>query len=187
VSELLLPGEKLPLTPALRDKRLAERLAYYRSLIPPPVTYAQALVEPVAAQVGYQDLIRGDTPAAGDSYRYRVTGDMVVRLLSVLCQLTTSAVVGDRTLTLEYQDDQDVRYLVAGTQAELEASQSQGFCWHPLAGDVAWPVGDVAIAPLPQQMIYPTHSVVLKIGGVQAGDQIDLIRLSVETFETGQT
>jgi hypothetical protein len=181
MSELLEPGEVLPLTPELRERRIAERLGYYLGKLPTP--YAQGLVQPVAGQLGYQELVTGVTPAAAANYRYLVPGERTVKPLSVMCRLTTSAVVGDRSLTLEYRDDQDVRYLVAGVQATLAASQVNSFCWHPEAGDVAWPVEDVAIAPLPRQMLYPTHSLVIKLGGAKAGDQIDLVRLSLETFE----
>ena len=82
--------------------------------------------------------------------------------------------------------DARVRYLVAGANATLAASQVQSFVWHPEAGDADWPVEDAAIAPLPPQFLYPTTSLVLKIGNVQAGDQIDQVRLSVEKFRTGQ-
>lgn len=148
--------------------------------------FAQPLgTEPVAGRGGYQELIEGVNPAAGESFRYRVPGEIISYPLSVMAQLATSAVVAERTLTLEYQDGQDVRYLVAGANVELEASQTQAFCWQPLAGAATWPVDDAAIAPLPQQFIYPTHSLVLKIGNVQAGDALSLIRLSVYQFETG--
>ena len=167
MSELLNPGEVMPLTRELRDRKIAERLAYFQTLIPQPV-YAQPLVEPVAGRTGYQDLIRGTQPAAGQSFTYLVPGDMTLRPLSVMCQLATSGAAGDRTVTLEYQDEQQVRFLVAGTQAAVAASQTQGFCWHPLAGGVAWPIGDVAIAPLPQAMLYP-HTRARNQGRQRAG------------------
>src|SRR5207344_2937951 len=103
---------------------------------------------------------------------YLVPGDFTVYPLSVLARLTTSAAVGQRSLTLEYRDASDTRYLVAGTQATLAASQVQSFCWHPRAGDVAWPVDDCAILPLPQQLLFPAFSLVLKIGSPDVADQL---------------
>ena len=146
--------------------------------------YAQGLVEPVAGRVGYQDLIRGDNPAPGSDYRYTVPGDYVLWPLSVFCRLTTSAVAGDRSLTIEYQDNNGDRYLVAGAPVTVDPSSTQAFCWHPLVGGVAWPVDDAALAPLPQQMIYPGSSLVLRLVGEDAADQLDKVRLSVYLYPT---
>lgn len=147
--------------------------------------FNQALgAQKVAGQPGYQELLRGDTPAAGASYRYRVPGNLVLYPLSVMCRLATSAAVGERTLTLEYQDDASVRYLSAGAPVTLAAGQVQGFCWHPKAGGVAWPVEDVAIAPLPSQFLYPSSQLVIKLGSGDVADQLDLIRVNCFRFPT---
>jgi hypothetical protein len=170
-----------------RTEQLGESIAV--ALVEPLSTviaeqYAQGLVQPVAGRAGYQDLIRGDSPAAGQSYRYTVPGQHVLWPLSVMCRLTTDATVAQRGLTVEFQDADGVRYCVAGAPVTLAASQSQSFCWQPQAGTVAWPVDDVAIAPLPQQMIYPSHSLVIKLGNGQAGDQLDAVRLAVALYPT---
>jgi hypothetical protein len=184
----------LPLSQRFRDDAIRERTerlggSIAVALVEPlstviAETYAQGLVQPVAGRAGYQDLIRGDSPAAGQSYRYRVPGEHVLWPLSVMCSLTTDATVGQRSLTVEFQDADDVRYCVAGAPVTLAASQSQSFCWQPQAGGVAWPVEDTAIAPLPQQMIYPSHSLVIKLGNGQAGDQLAAIRLAVALYPT---
>lgn len=178
-------------SPALREKRtnrlltaLAVQLA--DALAPYFEQYAQPLVQPVAGQVGWQELLSPAAPAAGANFRYLVPGEEVLKPLSVMARLTCSAVVGERSLTLEYRDSSDVRYLVNGANVTLAASQVQSFVWHPQAGDADWPVDDAAIAPLSPQFLYPTTSLVLKIGNVQAGDQLDQVRISVEKFRTGQ-
>lgn len=190
----VLDGEPLPLSRKLREQLLeARRKALGESiavqLVEPLANvlaerWNQGLVEPVAGRTGYQDLIRPDSPAAGEDFRYTVPGERVLWPLSVMCRLTTSGVAGDRSLTIEYQDADQTRYLVAGANVTLAASQQQSFCWHPLAGDVAWPVDDAAIAPLPQQMIYPASSLVLRLAGGDAADQLDQIRLSVYLYPT---
>lgn len=185
LDELVMAGPMRP----LRERELAKIVQAFAAqlgvvLEPMLAQYAQPLVEPVAGHVGYHELIAGVNPTAGASFRFRIPGEYALRLLSVLATLTTSAVAGSRSLTLEYQDSEDVRYLVAGAPVTLPASQAQTFCWHPLAGDVAWPVEDAAIAPLPQQFLYPTSSLLIKIGNVQAGDQLSSIRLVVEKVKT---
>lgn len=167
-------------------ERLARAIAGELGIVLEPYfeRFNQPLVEPVAGRVGWQELIRGEQPAAGASYQYKVPGQEVVKPLSVMCRLTTSAAVATRTLTIEYQDADGVRYLVAGAPVGLEASQTQSFCWHPQAGAPAWPVEDCALAALPPQFLYPTCSLVLKLGNAQAADQIDRVRISAEKFRT---
>jgi hypothetical protein len=137
-----------------------------------------------AGRAGYQDLIRGGDPAPASDYVQLVTGGQILWPLSVMAELTCSALPGDRSLTVEYRDAEGVRWLVAGAPVTLQASDQQSFCWHPQAGDVAWPVNDVAIAPLPQQFLYPASSLALHLQGAQAADQISLVRLSVYVFST---
>lgn len=185
----------LPLSRERRALELERRLALLAggigAALVQPVTdlladrFAQNLVEPVAGRVGYQDLIRGETPSAGADYRYIVPGAHVLWPLSVLCTLTTSGAAGLRSLVLEYWDSNAERYLVAGTQAQLAAGQSNAYCFQPEAGAVAWPVDDAAIAPLPQQHIYAGNSLVLRIAGADAGDQIAGVRISAWLYPTG--
>lgn len=187
--------ETLPLSSELREQAIERRLAALGREVAVHVVeplgnvlgerFNQRLVEPVAGRPGYQELIRGDDPSPGSSWQYLVPGEQVVWPLSVFCELTTSAVAGLRSVTVEYLDADGVRYLVAGSQAQLSSGQSQAFCWHPLAGDVAWPVSDAAIAPLPQQMLYPAHSLSIRLGGAQAGDQLASVRLSAYLYPTG--
>jgi hypothetical protein len=131
--------------------------------------------EPAPARE-WQDLILGSTPP-GQNYTYTV-GDAWMWPLSVLCRLTCSAVVADRSLTLEYRDPDGNRFLVAGANTTLAASQQQSFCWQPSAGVGSWPVDDVAVAPLPQQFLRDGFKLVLRLVNGDTADQIDQIRIS---------
>ncbi len=177
---------------ALRERRLkriaqAFGLELADALAPYFDQYAQPLVQPIAGRAGWQELIIGASPPAGADFIYLVPGEEVVKPLSIMCRLACSAVVGQRSLTVEFRDSEGIRYLVAGAEVTLAASQTQSFCWHPTAGTPSWPVNDAALAPLPPQFIYPTCSLVIAIAGVQAGDQLDQVRLSVEKFQTGDS
>jgi hypothetical protein len=184
----------LPLSRELREQAISDRTEQLGAsvavqLVKPLAElladkYAQPLVPAVAGRPGYQDLIRGATPAAGSSYRYTVPGEHVFYPLAVLCRLTTDATVASRSLTLEYQDADGVRYCVAGAPVTLSASDSKSFCWQPQSGGVAWPVEDVAISALPQMMLYPSNSLVIKLSSGAAGDQIDQVRLTAALYPT---
>jgi hypothetical protein len=146
--------------------------------------FNQPLVAPVAGRVGYQDLLRPASPAAGANFTYTVSGDKVLWPLSVMARLTTSAVAGDRTLALEYQDSDGVRYLVAGAPVVVSNSDTRSWVWHPNAGETSWPVEDAVISPLPQQHLYATNRLVLRIGGADGGDQLDQVRISAWVYPT---
>lgn len=186
MSDLLIPV--FDGTPELLRERERERLAKAIAAEVGVVIgdiYNQPLVTPVAGHAGWQELLTPPSPASGLEFTYTVPGSEVLKPLSVMARLTTSAVVAQRSLTVEFRDNSGVRYLVAGAEVTLAASQSQSFCWHPTAGTPSWPVDDCALAPLPLQFIYPTCTLAIKIGNVQAGDQIDNVRISVEKFSTG--
>lgn len=190
-----LTSEPLPISRELREKVLARRYAQLGEqiavhLIEPVENllaerYNQPLVEPVVGRVGYQDLLRGDDPAAGSDFRYTVPGQHVLWPLSVMCRFTTSAVAGDRTLTLEYQDTNGQRYLIARPDVLASANDQRSWCWHPHGKETPW-LGLDVIAPLPQQHIYPTHSLVLRlVGSFDVGDQLDQVRISCWLYPTG--
>jgi hypothetical protein len=125
-----------------------------------------------------QELIYGPNGTGTSDSVYEVAGEAAMWPLSVMCRLVTSNAVADRTVALEYRDQNGSRFLVAGTQAVVQASTTQSFCWHPQAGDVTWPVEDAAIAPLPQQHLFNGMVLALKVGNGQAGDVIDTVRIS---------
>lgn len=165
-----------------RDRALAELAAEVLSetiavrLI--PTFEGAAAQQPETDSTPFQSLIFGPNSSDGADSVYEVSADAALWPLSVICTLTTSAVVADRTVAVEYRTGDGERFVVAGTQAAVQASGQQSFCWHPEAGDVAWPVEDAAIAPLPQQHLYPGQQLALKVWNGQAGDVLDQVRIS---------
>lgn len=124
-----------------------------------------------------QWLLNGPNGAPDSVYEHGAEGEALWPL-SVMCQLTTSAAVADRSVALEYRDLTGTRFLVAGTQAVVQATSTQSFCWHPQAGGVAWPIEDAALAPLPQQHLYPGQQLAVVVWNAQAGDVIEQVRIS---------
>lgn len=109
---------------------------------------------------------------------YRVSGSYSLWPLSVMCRLTCSSAVADRSMALEYRDQDGVRFVVAGTQAVVTANGQQSFCWHPQAGAVTWPIEDAALAPLPQQYVQWGYQLALRVWNGDAGDVIDQVKIS---------
>lgn len=129
----------------------------------------------------WDDIVYGQIPAPGQSYTYTVATSMT--LYSVMARLTCSNAVGDRSLTLEYQDGNGSRFCVAGANVTLAASQSQSFCWQPTSAVGSWPVDDVAVAPLPVQPLRSPWLIVVRLaGGFDTADQIDQVRLAARFY-----
>lgn len=174
------------LSRAERDQAAAIAEALARQLIDalePVLTVRQVLAPPLEAYAGivpYQQLVDGTTPDAGDDYVYVVPGGIAARPASALCVLTTSVVVGDRMVALEYRDGNGDAYVIAGAPVSVTAGSVQRFCWHPQVGASAWPVEDAALAPLPQQPIYGPCQLAIRVYNGDTGDQLSGVRLSLE-------
>lgn len=152
------------------------RVAESVTLLTQEVAPQPAPVEGFAANV--QQLVNMPNGTGTEASVYTVAGGAALWPLSVICRLTTSAAVADRTVALEYRNPDGLRYLVAGTQAVVQANGVQSFCWHPQAGEVAWPIEDAALAPLPQQHLMPSFSLAVVVGNGDAGDVLDRVMLS---------
>lgn len=164
-----------------RIEALAEALS--ERLEPILRTEPVSVFEAAPSQLGMpsepaQQLINGPNGTGTSPSVYTVAGSSSLWPLSVMCRLTCSAVVASRSVALEYRDAGGTRYVVAGTQATVEASGQQSFCWHPQAGEVAWPIEDAALAPLPQQHLPWGYQLALKVWNGDAGDVIDQVRIS---------
>lgn len=182
----MTPEPVLFLTQAERDQAAAIAEALSRQLIDalePVLTVRRVLAPPLEAFAGtapFMALVDGTTPDAGDDYVYQVAGGVAATPLSVLCELETSGVAGDRMVAVEYRDGNGDPYLIAGAPVAVTATSTQRFCWHPQAGASAWPVEDAAIAPLPVQAIYGPCQIAVRVWDGDAGDQLSGVRLSLE-------
>lgn len=149
-----------------------------RQVAPPP--------QPAALEwgdnFGYQQLIDGAAPGPGLDFSYPVPGDVTVYPLSVMCQVVTSGVAGDRSVAVEYRDGDDVRYVICGAPVTVPANTTQSFCWHPLVGNPSWPVEDAALAPLVQQHLYSPARLAITVWDGDAGDVIEQVRVSAQFF-----
>jgi hypothetical protein len=141
-----------------------------------------SIVDPIAGRFGRQVLIPA-VAAPGQDATYVVPGGVALYPLSVFARLACSAVVGERSLSLEYRTASDARYLVAGANVTQAASQTQSYCWQPEAGVGSWPVDDVATAPLPQQLLYPGRKLVLHLASGDAADQLDQVLISATLYD----
>lgn len=119
----------------------------------------------------WQDVVNL-APVTGADLTWTVAGCRHAVPISVMVRLTTSSTVADRSVAVEYRTA-GVRYLVAGTQAVVQANGQQSYCWFVGQGGIAWPVEDAALAPLPEQAIVWSDQLAVKVWNGQIGDVLD--------------
>ena len=141
-------------------------------------TYQPAPSQGPTFEQPYQGIVSVPNGSGTVPASYLIGGTSAAWPLSVMCRLTCDATVADRTVAVELRGGDGKRFVVAGTQATVAANGQQSFCWHPQAGSVAWPIEDVAIAPLPQQHLLPGQSLAIVVWNGAAGDVLDEVLVS---------
>lgn len=125
----------------------------------------------------YHQLVRLPQGTGVSGSDYTVGVDPMLPL-SVMCLLTTSAAVADRTVAVEYRNADGTRFVLAGTQAVVQANGRQSFCWWTGAGAVTWPVEDAAIAPLPEQYLTWDQHLAVVVSNGDSGDVLGNVIVS---------
>ena len=141
-----------------------------------------ALDSPALYRYGLPALIRGVTPAAGADYVAEVDGRYFWRLVSVFCRLVTSGDVAEREVVVEYRDQENNRYAVAGAPVTADASTTVDYAFNAFAPEAVWPVDTTIVVPLPPMILNPTDDFRLHIVNASATDQLSRIRYRVEQF-----
>lgn len=143
------------------------------------------LDSPPLHRYGYPSLERRPSPAAGAHFVEGISGAFYVRLISFFCRVVTDANVASRTVVLEYRDDTDLRFVMAGAPVTQAASTTSDYAFQAWLGQPDWSVDDTVLAPLVPLLLLPTWDFRLYLDNVQAGDQISQVRFVWERFYTG--
>lgn len=127
----------------------------------------------------------GTSPAAGATFTHTVDGRYYERLVTVFARLVTDANAGDRTVYLEWRNDADARYAMAGAPVTQPASTTTDYAFQPWLGQPDWSVDGTVLVPLPQLLVPPTWDWRLNVADIEATDQLSQVRFLVERFFTG--
>ena len=143
---------------------------------------APELDAPPLLRYGLPALIRGTTPAAGADYVAEVDGRYFWRLVSMFARLVTSSDVAAREVVVEYRDQENNRYALAGAPVTVAASTTIDYAFNAFAPEAVWPVDSTIVVPLPPMILNPTDDFRLHIVNASATDQLSRIRFRVEQF-----
>lgn len=127
----------------------------------------------------------GTSPAAAADFIQPITGRYFVRLLTVFARLVTDANVAERQLFIDYRDDADRRFAIAGAPVGQDESTTTDYAFQAFVGQSDWPIDGVVLVTLPPLILSPGYDWRIGIANGEAGDQISAVRWTSERFYTG--
>ena len=150
------------------------------------VTYG--LLGPFSHGRGYQELVTPTDPAAGHSYTLKVAGDASVRLISCAFNLTTSAVAGNRIVTVQYGSPQGQVWAADGAGVVVTASSAaQQFYGSNQRTVGEWQTPGPVLFPLWGGFMAAGSQITVNVADADAGDQLDAIVLLLEKFQNDES
>lgn len=139
---------------------------------------------PPLARYGLPEYTRAVSPAAGANFTQAIGGSFYVRLVTLFARLVTDANVANRTLRLEYLDQQNNVYDVQGNPVTYPANSTEDYSFSVWQGQGEWEVAATNLVPLHPLLLPPTHSFRILVNSIQVGDQLSRISWTWERFYT---
>lgn len=134
---------------------------------------------------GFFEIVQGSNPGAGAEFTVAIPGQFVSKLRTVTFLLTTSAVVANRQVTVEYQDGNGNAWIQAGAAVNVLAGSVQEFSAYIGGGNGAWNTGTPVFFGLPDVFLEPGRVLVIDVDGIDVSDTLTKIQLGWERFPTG--
>jgi len=144
------------------------------------------LMEPYTLGRGIRELVKGDTPAAGADFSLTMEGRYITRLLSVHVRLVSDATVANREVVLEYRNDANLRYELAGAPVTWPASSTVDYEFNIHQGQAEWVVDSSVLVPLPRTFLPEGFNLRIHVVNIQATDALSAIRIYWERYWTDQ-
>lgn len=145
---------------------------------------APLLDSPPLVRYGLPELVKAESPTAGANFTVSLPGGFFTRLLAVSVRLTPDGNAANRTLYIEYRDDEGVRTAISGAPVTVPASDTTDFMFSAWLGQPDWEVASTVVVPLAPIILPPTHSWRIIVDSIQAGDTLTRIRYWQERFLT---
>jgi hypothetical protein len=125
-------------------------------------------------------------PAAGLNASVTVDGAWACRVIAARALLTTSAVVANRFVTLDYVDARGNVRASSGGAVAVPASQTNVRQeWHYNRGVISSGAGAPTVAPLLFTFLPPGFTIRFTVANIDATDALTSLSLWLEKFPTG--
>lgn len=139
---------------------------------------------PGLLRYGWPSLFTPPAPAAGASYSYTIPGNYLVQPLSVHVRLVADANVASREVVVEYQDAAGSRFDLNGVATTVTAGLTADYVFSAYQAVAEFTVASSALVPLHPVILVPTEILKITVVNIQATDQLSLIRIRWQQFES---
>lgn len=143
-----------------------------------------ALTQPVSFDLGFQSIVRGADPGAGNSFSLTLDSRWRWRLVSAVFTLTCDANAANRAVTIQNLGAGTDVVMESGIDAVVTANATQKFAaWQGLS---AWNHAANTDWFFPVFPMLMDGGTVFKInvGAIQVGDTLTLIRFVFDRYKT---
>ena len=148
---------------------------------------ARLMADPPGFAVGWTEPLYLPDPAAGATWTHTVDGRYYERLVLVLFTLVTSAVVGNRFITVALLDANGKLIMEVPGSGAVVASSTVTVCLIRNAPSFAVATSGSSFGYLSDFLVPPGWQWTASINGEDAGDQVSNVRLIVQRFPNDAT
>lgn len=126
----------------------------------------------------FQQLVPGVSPAAGSAFALNIDPRYTSRLLAATFTLTTSAVVANRYVALEFRDGGGTAFVVNAAGVVVLASSAQRFSGSSERGQSEWATNTDVLFPILPVELQGGMTLNIAVTNMDAGDTLTAIRLT---------
>lgn len=124
----------------------------------------------------FQQVVAIDNPAAGVDVLQALDPRYSQWLLSLVFTLTTSAVAGNRYVTVEYLDGTNTAFCVNAAGVAVLAGSTQRFAGSSERGEGEWATGTDVLFPLMPLQLEGGHTLSINVANMDVADTLTGIR-----------
>lgn len=128
------------------------------------------------------ETIFGTSPSAGAAFTLAMAGEYFTRPLSVCFQIVSDANAANRAVRVTYETAGGNVYARTMASPVQVASKTVLYQFFTDAGTVQGVADTFSQAGLPPIVMAPTDVLAIRVGSIQAGDQISAVALVLERF-----
>lgn len=134
---------------------------------------------------GWPETLAGDTPAAGSGFTLANPGRYAWCLVALTFRFVASGAVANRFVRVDYDDGQSVPFVRHPFSQAVTANTTAVLSFQAWRGSSDWSANNDAALPLTPHFFNPGERLQISVGNIDAGDQIDRVRMLFYRFPTG--
>jgi hypothetical protein len=143
-----------------------------------------AVTDPVAVGLAFTEVIAGTQPAAGAGFSIANDSRFASRLLTITFRFVTSAVVANRSVTVNTDDAGGNVVTRSGSGAVVQASTTAFFSFDVHKGGADWDSNNFLFIPLADRWLHSGEAWSIAVQNIDAGDQLSQIVLAFERLQS---